>query len=416
MRDHEAPSRQAIYYGWWIVVTLAITETFSWGIIYYAFQVFIQPMQADLGWSLSQLTGAYSAALLISGFVTLPVGIWLDKHGGRWMMTIASILATFLLLAWSVVDTLWGFYVIWVLLGALMAMLFYDPAFVIVTNWFVRRRGLALAIVTFAAGLASTIFLPLADFLLNQVGWRSAVMILAIVYGCVTIPLHALVLRRRPQDMGLLPDGDDTRHQQKHTPIVDKAVTVSDAIRSRTFILLCLGFGLSLLAANSIRVHFIPYAITIGITATTAAWLAGFIGITQVVGRLIFAPLEARFDARTVAIITFLVLGISFVMISLSQQLAMINGFVLVFGASYGALTLLRPVILADLYGSAHYGRINSIMSFMMILVMTASPIGTSLFVEAFGSYQPVIYGLTVIAFLAMIPIMMLPKRKQKFA
>lgn len=403
---------QPIYYGWYIVLALAITETFSYGIIFYAFQVFITPMQEQMGWSLAQVSGASSLALLVSGFVTLPVGIWLDKHGARLLMTIASILATLLLIAWSFVETLPLLYAIWVLLGFTMAMLFYDPAFVVVANWFNQRRGLALAVVTFVAGFASTIFLPLADYLLHLVGWRSAILILAILYGVVTIPLHGFVLRRRPEDMGLNLDGkiaDTIDSEAIDTPLPQKNITASDAIRSRSFFLLTLAFGLIALAAKAMRYHFIPYAITTGIDASTAAWLAGLIGVTQVLGRVIFAPIEMRFSSRTVALFTMATIAISFIALIISQSLIFVGSFVLIFGAGVGAMTLVRPLILGELYGRSHYGRINSVMSFTMIFVLTIAPIGTSLMVEWFGDYQIAIWILMIIAFLSIIPITKLP-------
>lgn len=103
---------QKIYYGWYIVWALAITETVSYGVIYYAFTVFITPMQDQMGWTLSQITGAFSVGLFVSGFVTLPVGTWLDKYGARLLMTIASVLATLLLIAWAFVETIPLFYTI----------------------------------------------------------------------------------------------------------------------------------------------------------------------------------------------------------------------------------------------------------------------------------------------------------------
>ena len=405
---------QKIYYGWYIVWALAITETVSYGVIYYAFTVFITPMQEQMGWTLSQITGAFSVGLFVSGFVTLPVGTWLDKYGARLLMTIASVLATLLLIAWAFVETIPLFYAIWVLLGVTMAMLFYDPAFVVVANWFSQKRGTALAIVTFVAGFASTIFLPLADYLLNEFGWRMAVLILAIVFGVVTIPLHAIILRRRPEDIGLEPDGTITDPHEEQVKIPEPSIPAKEAIRSRTFLWLTIAFGLSTLASISIRVHFIPYAITTGIDATTAAWLAGFIGITQVIGRLLFAPLEQRFSSKSVTIFTMATLALSFGVLIISQSLFFVGLFVLIFGGAYGAMILVRPVMLAELYGTAEYGRINSMMAFLMIFVITAAPIGTGILFEWFGSYQPVLWILAFIAVLSVIAIIKLPTQKRK--
>ena len=165
------------YYGWYIAITLALTETISWGILYYAFSVFLAPMEADLGWSRAELTGGFSLALLVMGAMAFPVGMWIDRHGARLLMTVGSIAATLLVIAWSQVTSLTAFYLIWTGIGVCAATVLYEPAFAVIAQWFRMRRSFALAIITFAAGLASTIFLPLSDALLRGFGWRTGVLL-----------------------------------------------------------------------------------------------------------------------------------------------------------------------------------------------------------------------------------------------
>src|SRR5690349_11252732 len=96
---------QKPYYGWYITVTLALTETISWGIIYYAFSVFLAPMEAELGWSRSELTGGFSLMLLVMGLMAFPVGVWIDRHGARLLMTVGAIGASLLVMGWSLVAS-----------------------------------------------------------------------------------------------------------------------------------------------------------------------------------------------------------------------------------------------------------------------------------------------------------------------
>ena len=110
-------SRLPSFYGWRIVGALAVTETMSWGIVYYAFTVFIAPMERDLGWSRAELTGGFSLALLVMGAMAFPVGGWVDKHGARALMTAGSIASAILIVAWSRVSSLPAFYAIWAGLG-----------------------------------------------------------------------------------------------------------------------------------------------------------------------------------------------------------------------------------------------------------------------------------------------------------
>ena len=147
-----------VYYGWVLVATLGVTETISWGVLYYAFSVILTPMEHDLGWSRATVTGAFSLALVLSGLGAAPVGRWLDGHGARGLMTIGSVAGALLMVAWARVADPLGFYVIWAGIGIVMAMTLYEPAFAVVAQWFDRKRNRALTAVTLMAGFASTIF------------------------------------------------------------------------------------------------------------------------------------------------------------------------------------------------------------------------------------------------------------------
>lgn len=392
------------YYGWSIAVTLAITETISWGIIYYAFTVFITPMERDLGWSRSELTGGFSLALLVAGVLAFPVGAWIDRHGARLLMTLGSILASVLIVAWSQVTDLRLFYLIWAGLGVCAAAVLYEPAFTVMATWFVRRRSTALAIITFAAGLASTIFIPLSDALLNAFGWRQAILILGIILGVTTIPLHALMLRRHPDDLGLLPDGDFKQPDKEYVPSTS-VFSLTDALHSRFFWMLILTFGLTSFAAAAIRVHFIPFLIGSGINASTAALASGSIGIMQVLGRLIFAPTSTRVRTQVILSSIFALQAAAMFALLTGSSLGAVVIFVVIFGASQGAQTLARASIIAELFGSSHYGRISSVMSIFLTVAGTAAPVSAAALYEHFGSYQPVLLLTIVLAVSATVII-----------
>ncbi len=200
-------------YGWVIVVALSVTETVTWGIVYYGFPVFLRPMEEDLGASRVAVTGAFSVGLGVSALAALPVGRWIDRHGARGLMTLGSCLATGLTFAWGRVGSLPALYGVWFLMGLAMAATLYEPAFAVVVAWFSRKPAHALLTVTLAAGLASTIFMPIEAWLLGRIGWRSALTVLAVVLGVVTIPIHALLLRRGPQALtpGASADGTSPR-------------------------------------------------------------------------------------------------------------------------------------------------------------------------------------------------------------
>jgi MFS family permease len=395
MQEVQEPNKP--YYGWYITATLAVTETISWGILYYAFSVFVTPMEADLGWSRTELTGGFSLALLVTGLMAFPVGWWVDRYGARLLMTAASIAATLLVLAWSQVTTLTSFYLVCAGIGVCSAALLYETAFAVIATWFVRRRSTALAVVTFAGGLASTIFLPLSDALLEAFAWRKAILILGIFLGVTTTPLHALILRRRPADLGYLPDGKLSRSIEP-IPVTLSGISLSNALHSRFFWLMTLAFSLSYLSAAAIRVHFIPLLIEANVDASTAAFASGSIGLMQVLGRLLCAPLDTRFSGRVLIGGVFVLQAVAAILLILDTSLWMISGFIVVFGTAYGARTLIRPAILANAFGASHYGRISSVMAIFLTLAATIAPVGAGWLHDFYGNYELVLWLVVILA------------------
>ncbi|MYD09801.1 MAG: MFS transporter [Chloroflexi bacterium] len=398
--------RRQVYYGWYIALVLAITETVSFGVLYYSFSVFITPMEAELGWTRGEITGAFSLSLLITGFIGVPVGHWLDKRGARLLMTAGSIGASLTILLWSQVNTLPEFLVLMALKGACGAAILYEPAFAVIATWFTNRRGTAMTVVTFVAGFASTIFIPLSDALLVAYGWRQALFILGILLGVISIPLHALVLRRKPADLGLQPDGVSAPQSPVETP----RVSLGRVFRSRYFWQLTLAFSLMYLSVGAVRLHFIPLLISVNIHPSSAAVASGSIGVMQVVGRVIFAPVERRFSSRAMVVGVFAALTLSLPILLLGNAPGLIFAFVTLFGMAIGMHTLARPLIIADNYGAAFYGRISSTLGIFVRVAGTVSPFAAGVLFDVFGNYDLMLALATIFSALAVALIVVLPR------
>ena len=111
----------SLYYGWVMLVAASLGQITSWGVLFYSFAVFLTPMQEELGWSVAQLTGAYSLALFVSAVAAIPVGRWLDRHGPRGLMTVGSVAAALLVVGWAMADSLLAYYLVWFGIGVVMA-------------------------------------------------------------------------------------------------------------------------------------------------------------------------------------------------------------------------------------------------------------------------------------------------------
>jgi len=374
---------------WAIVGALSVTETVSWGVLYYAFAVFLLPMQRELGFSAAQLTGAFSLALLVSAVVGIGVGRYLDHRSPRGLMTAGSVAGAVLVVGWSRVHGLAAFYALWIAIGLVMATVLYEPAFTVVAKWFrdaeMRRR--ALTAVTLVAALASFIFLPLSQALIDAHGWRDALVILAVILAVVTIPLHALVLRA--------PDGDD------HAGAAAGSVPAREALRSRGFWLLSVAFFLATLTGIAMTVQAIPFLLERGYSTGFAAFAVGLIGISQIPGRLLFAPLAARLPRAyaTASVFALVACGIALI-VGIDATLAVVIGFV-VLGMGNGMTTLARATAMADLYGQRAYGTIGSVAASLTTSARAAGPVGAALWAAAVG-YEALLWTLVVLAAVAV--------------
>ena len=391
-----AKRRGGPFYGWIMLPAVALAQVTSWGILYYGFTVFLAPMGAETGWSPAALSGAFSLALAMSGLAAVPVGRWLDRHGPRLLMTAGSVAAALLLLAWSRVTTIWALYLIFTGIGVCLAAVLYEPAFWLVATWFRRQRGRALTLLTFIGGFASVIYVPTAAWLVGAFGWRTALLALAAILAVGTIPIHALLLRARPADLGLLPDGAADVGAASAAQPAERSSTLDEALRGPAFWFLAVAFFLATLATGAVFVHLIPYLVGQGYDPAFAAWAVGLIGIVGLPGRLVFTPLGGYLPRRWVTAGIFALQTLALVVLLTVHSPTGVVAFVVLFGAGFGAITPARAALIADFYGPAHYGRISSVLSLFLTGSRALAPVGAGLIYAIGGGYAPAFWLLTV--------------------
>jgi MFS family permease len=361
-----------------------VTETVTWGIIYYGFPVFLRPMEQDLGASRVAVTAAFSIGLATSALASISVGRWLDQRGPRALMTAGSCLATLLTFAWARVQSLPALYVVWFLMGLAMAATLYEPAFAVVVSWFVRGRDRALLTVTLVAGLASTIFMPIEAALLERMGWRAALGVLAVVLGVVTIPIHALLLRQGGAGASAI-TGDGAPAP---------SLTLGQAGRTPVFWVLSIAFLVSNFATAAVTTHLIPFLVDRGYSAAFAAAAIGWTGAMQLAGRVLFVPISARLGARIMVAAVFVAQALGIAQLPLLARVGTLLPFIVLQGAANGMATLARASSLAEIFGARNYGAISGAVALGANGARAAGPVGASLLLLAFGSYPAVFWAL----------------------
>ena len=308
------------------------------------------------------------------------------------------------------------------LVGLGMPLTFYEPAFVLVATWFRRGVSRALLIITIGGGFASTVFLPITSALEDALGWRQALVILAIAYGVLTGLPHALILRSRPERYGLRPDGappePDVAAQgepgapTRATP--PDGLSVREATRDPSFWWLLVAFMLSMMATGAITVHLVAYLLDAGYSPSFAALMAGLVGAMAVVGRILITAATSLLPrgSATAAVLGLQSLGI--VVLSVWPATPGVVVFVALFGATAGALVIVRAGLIADYFGRRSYGEIAGLIAMGATLARSGGPVMAGLLYGLSGSYAIPFRGLAVAT--AIAALLMLVAERHRVA
>ncbi|MEU8797320.1 MFS transporter [Spirillospora sp. NPDC048819] len=375
------------------LIALCVTEITSWGVLYYAFPVLAPAIARDTGWSTSATTAAFSAALVVAALGGIPLGRVLDRRGPHAIMTGGSVLAVLSVLAIAAAPGPWAFAAAWLLAGTAMTAVLYQPAFAALTRYYAPRHVPALTTLTLVAGLASTVFAPLTDALASHLTWRGTYLVLAAILAAVTIPLHAIALRR-PWPPGT------------HTPHGDRAApgNVAAVARSRPFLLLTASLTLSAFAMYAVMINLIPLLTARGAGASTAAWALGLGGVGQVAGRLCYGLLTRRTGVRAR---TVWVLGLSaattLALAVLPGPIALLTAMAVLAGTTRGIATLLQATAVSDRWGTTAYGALSGILAAPITTAAALSPFAGAALAAALGGYPALFAVLTGTAALAAV-------------
>ncbi|GAA2881691.1 MFS transporter [Pseudonocardia halophobica] len=356
-----------------VLAVLCVTEVTSWGVLYYAFPVLAPTLSRETGWSIGAVTGAFSAGLVTSALVGIPLGRALDRWGPRWIMTAASAVGVPAVVGIALAPSFPAFLGAWLLAGISMAGTLYPPAFAALTRWWGPRRVTALTAVTLLGGLASTVFAPLTATLLGHLGWRDAYLVLAGVLLVVTVPAHLLGLR------GTWPDAP--------APVDGLHTDPGPIARSRPFVLVTAAVGLGAFTAFAVVVNQVPLLLERGLSTGTAAWALGLGGVGQVLGRLGYRRLTAM-PARARSVLVLGALGATTLLLGLAPgPVPLLVALAMLTGAARGIFTLLQATAVSDRWGAAHYGRLSGILSAPAMTATAVAPWAGATLAAALGGY-----------------------------
>jgi len=376
------------------VWVLSVTQIVSWGSTFYLIAVLIAPLERELGWSRDAIVGAFSLSMITSGLMAVPAGMLIDRFGGRVVMGWGSLAAAALLAALSQAASLPVFYALWVGLGIAMATVLYEPAFTVIAASFGVHARKGITTLTLAGGFASTVFWPLTQFLITSLGWRNALLVLALFNLAICAPLHLWLLPAARGHHAPPPHSAETASRQR----------LRDIVVTRMFLLLAFAFAGNMLAFSALSVHLIPLLNERGFAMTDAVWLAALVGPMQVAGRVGEITVGARWRATQVAMLAFALLPLALLMLTgAGTHVALVLAFIACYGASNGIMTIARGAIPVELYGNARYGAVNGALAAPVLAARALGPLVASFIWSAAGGYDMVVWTLAGIGALALI-------------
>lgn len=394
------------YYGWVIVVLAFFGDLMSAGTGGYTLGLYFRPMREELGWDRTTITFALTISRVVSGLSSPAIGWALDHWGGRIVMTSGAILGAVGLASIAIVQEPWHFYLLYGVIGALGIAEFGNLASsAALAKWFVRMRGRAMAFATMGVSAGGVVLIPVTNFMIEQAGWRmSWVLIGLLILVLVTIPT-ALFMRSRPEDLGLLPDGDAPADPataaggQRGTASVPSARTeiswtLKEALRAPAFWLLIPAFNFSGMALSVVLLHQIPYMEEKGVSIGDAAWIGALMAFFAMICKPGWGLLLERIHVRYCVMLSFAgsIVGLALLRFANADDPSLLYLYAVVYGMTMGAMPVLNSVTWANYFGRTFIGTIRGVTMPLNIVFSAGAPLLAAWIADTYHSYDVAMY------------------------
>ena len=409
--------RPNIFYGWWIVIGSGAVQFYTSAVFWRGFQAFVDPvLRTFTGWGSGVFATGMALQRTESSFITPFVGAAIDRFGPRPVLAFGAFVTGCGFILLSQTHALWQFYAAMLVLGIGLSFGEFIVFVTTVVNWFVRNRSRALAtVMTFSA--MGAVALPLLVWLISNFGWRTVLFCIGIGFWIVATPV-VMVLRRRPEDYGMRPDGmtdakpsDSERTGRLGFGAREVSIGMRDVLRLRAYWQIVIAVSIGELVAMTNLFH-LPALLEYELDIWLASISAGAVAIGDVLGRITIGVVGDRFDSKKLlaTALTFQTLGVGSLALINSEYLGISWGltplplFVFCSGFGFGSSIPLRLGILADYFGRRNYGTLVGVTSAFSSVFVTAGLLFVGFMFDITESYRPG-YTILTLALLPTIPL-----------
>lgn len=408
------------FYGWNVVAAsfmahLAYAEHHS-----SMLGFFFRPFQNEFGWNRSALAAVQTIARVAEAMVAPIIGPFIDRYGSRILMPVGAVIVGLTMLTVTQIDAIWQFYLlrgIIVALGfTLMGNLVTDVA---INNWFVKKRGRAVAIARLGSNISNMAFVPLTVFIIGAYGWRTMFVVFAVITWLVVLIPSLLLMRRRPEDMGLYPDGIDPNQARPGdnneddsngniTALREPIWSRREVLATRTFWILAISFGACSMAFQGINISLAPYIQDLGYADTMVASVMTVRAAIMATSLPFMGLLIEHSQKLLVRIIPFAIQSVAAVLFLVAEQPVFLWMAVAVYGIGMSGIGVMQGTIWADYFGRFSLGLVRSVAFFIAFGFGAIGPLAMNVVFDVMGSYKPafmVIAGLFGVAAVLMATV-----------
>lgn len=381
--------RFPFFYGWVIVVAGMVGAAFMVGTSVFSIGVYAEEMQAELGWSRSELFGALALRLTAGALLSPFLGAISDRRGGaRVIMVISAVVMGLSLAPLKWTDSLLVYYLVYGGLGAIASAVLGSIMLGVVPKWFIRRRGKAVAMAAAGGALGPLVFPVLNSELIMAFGWRDAWFIVGVLAIVLLVPL-SFAVHRTPEDVGLLPDGDaaDAVMGPRRRFGAEYNYTLAEALRTKSFWLLTASFSFAVMSMNGWQPSWVPYLTDAGFSLRVASTSILVFGIFSFSGRFVWGPASQRFPLNRLIIAQLGTTTTALLVLLSISNVPLLYLWSIIYGVSTGGFWLLQPLTLANYFGARNLGAIRGFNQPFMAVASGIAPISAAFLFDATDSY-----------------------------
>jgi len=403
-----------VFYGYWIVAVAFLCLFIFSGCGFYAFSLFVKSLQTDLGWGRGEIMAAYTAFFLTMGVASPFVGRLVDRYGTKKVISIGAFIGGIGFILLSLTDNLWLFYLGYAVIGIGMAAMGTVPTSAVVSSWFKKRRGLAIGIMSVGVGIGGLALAPLVGgYLIPNFGWRAAYLALAVLMW-VLIPLALLVIKEKPADMGLYPDGAEAPGgvaEAKTSLSSSEGLSLKMALATSTLWLMAVSFFINGFCQNGIIQNQVPHLEDIGFPITAAVTALGVVGLGSAIGKFGFGWLCDQIQVKYACAIglVFQIAGhIVLMNVGATSSPALIWLYAVLMGLGIGGWLPTMSMLTSTNFGLASYGAIFGATTFMQLSGGATGPLMAGYIYDTLNTYYRafiIFLTLYVIGILATLAI-----------